>query len=254
MLFALLISGLAGLSTGIGGLVVLFFRRPGERMMSFSMGFAAGVMMTVSLSDMLPHTVETYCQTMPVTTAALCSTSLCLMGMVAAMLLERCIPSESEMATGRDGVPAGALRSAMVTTAAIVMHNLPEGILTLFTSYADPSLGLTLAAAVALHNIPEGFAISVPVYYATGSRARGVWYALASGLAEPAGAVLAFSLLRGFLSPLFLNGLIALIAGVMLYVSVSELIPQGFSASRHGGAAAGLCVGILVMSIGIHLV
>ena len=158
------------------------------------------------------------------------------------------------MATGRDGVPAGALRSAMVTTAAIVMHNLPEGILTLFTSYADPSLGLTLAAAVALHNIPEGFAISVPVYYATGSRARGVWYALASGLAEPAGAVLAFSLLRGFLSPLFLNGLIALIAGVMLYVSVSELIPQGFSASRHGGAAAGLCVGILVMSIGIHLV
>ena len=71
MLFALLISGLAGLSTGIGGLAVLFFRRPGERMMSFSMGFAAGVMMTVSLSDMLPHTVETYCQTMPVTTAAL---------------------------------------------------------------------------------------------------------------------------------------------------------------------------------------
>lgn len=254
MLFALLLSGLAGLSTGIGGLAVLFFRRPGDGMMSFSMGFAAGVMTTVSLSDMLPHTVETYGRTMPVTTAALCSASLCLMGMLVALVLEKCIPAEGELAAARADAPSGALRSAMVTTAAIVLHNLPEGILTLFTSYADPTLGLTLAAAVALHNIPEGFAISVPVYYATGSRARSVWYALASGLAEPAGAVLAFSLLRNFLSPLFLNGLIALIAGVMLYVSVSELIPQGFARGRRGGAVAGLCVGILVMSVGIHLV
>ena len=250
----MLLSGLAGLSTGIGGLAVLFFRRPGNRMMSFSMGFAAGVMMTVSLSDMLPHTVETYGETMPITQAAFYSASLCLMGMIVALLLERCIPSECELAAGREGASAGALRSAMVTTAAIVMHNLPEGILTLFTTYADPTLGLTLAAAVALHNIPEGFAISVPVYYATGSRARGVLYALFSGLAEPAGAVLAFLFLRSFLSALFLNGLIALIAGVMLYVSVSELIPQGFSSGDRGGTVAGLCVGILIMSIGIHLV
>ncbi len=254
MLFALLLSGLAGLSTGIGGLAVLFFRRPGDRMMAFSLGFAAGVMTTVSLSDMLPHTVATYGETMLPASAAFCSASLCFMGMITALLLEKCIPGEEEMAVNRSGAPAGALRSAMVTTAAIVLHNLPEGILTLFTGYADPTLGLTLAAAVALHNIPEGFAISVPVYYATGSRARGIWYAMASGLAEPAGAVLAFSLLRNFLSPLFLNGLIALIAGVMLYVSVSELLPQAFARGRRGGAVAGLCLGVLVMSIGIYLV
>ena len=120
--------------------------------------------------------------------------------MLIALLLERCIPDEK----GACGPPgqacgawdaghqSGALRSAMVTTAAIVLHNLPEGILTLFTSYASPTLGATLTLAIALHNIPEGIAISVPVYYATNSRVRGALYALLSGLAEPAGALLAF--------------------------------------------------------------
>ena len=149
---------------------------------------------------------------------------------------------------------ASALRSALVTTAAIVLHNLPEGILTLFTSYASPALGITLTLAIALHNIPEGVAISVPVYYATGSRVRAVLYALFSGLAEPAGALLAFCLLRGFFSPLFLNGLIATVAGVMIYVSISELIPEGFSYGRRSYTVGGLVAGILAMSVGIYLV
>ena len=202
MLFALTLTTLAGLSTGLGGLVVLLFKRPRARMMAFSMGFAGGVMLTVSLSDMLPHTVETYSDTMGRFPAALASASLCVMGMLIALLLERCIPDEKELAARPDGhaargTPAinpGALRSAMVTTAAIVLHNLPEGILTLFTSYASPTLGATLTLAIALHNIPEGIAISVPVYYATNSRVRGALYALLSGLAEPAGALLAFTM------------------------------------------------------------
>ena len=258
MLFALTLTTLAGLSTGLGGLVVLLFKRPRARMMAFSMGFAGGVMLTVSLSDMLPHTVETYSDTMGRFPAALASASLCVMGMLIAL----CIPDEKELAARPDGhaargTPAinpGALRSAMVTTAAIVLHNLPEGILTLFTSYASPTLGATLTLAIALHNIPEGIAISVPVYYATNSRVRGALYALLSGLAEPAGALLAFFLLRSFISPLFLNGLIATIAGIMIYVSISELIPEGFSYGRRGYTVGGLVAGILAMSVGIYLV
>ena len=253
MLFALTLTTLAGLSTGLGGLVVLLFKRPRARMMAFSMGFAGGVMLTVSLSDMLPHTVETYSDTMGRFPAALASASLCVMGMLIALLLERCIPDEKELAARPDGhaargTPAinpGALRSAMVTTA---------GILTLFTSYASPTLGATLTLAIALHNIPEGIAISVPVYYATNSRVRGALYALLSGLAEPAGALLAFFLLRSFISPLFLNGLIATIAGIMIYVSISELIPEGFSYGRRGYTVGGLVAGILAMSVGIYLV
>ena len=316
MLFALTLTTLAGLSTGLGGLVVFLVRRPRQRTMAFSLGFAGGVMITVSLSDMLPHAVGTYTETMGRFPAALAAVSLCAAGMMIALLLERCVPDEAELAarhagSARDGKSgrgsaggtgsmregrrgaghaggaagtgstwkggrgaghaggisgtgnlqesghgagsAGALRSALVTTAAIVLHNLPEGILTLFTSYASPALGITLTLAIALHNIPEGVAISVPVYYATGSRVRAVLYALFSGLAEPAGALLAFCLLRGFFSPLFLNGLIATVAGIMIYVSISELIPEGFSYGRRGHAVAGLAVGVLTMSIGICL-
>lgn len=308
MLFALTLTTLAGLSTGLGGLVVLLVRRPQERTMAFSLGFAGGVMVTVSLSDMLPHAIETYTETMGRLPAALAAVSLCAAGMAVALFLERCVPDEAALAarhaesvlahrsggeprentggTGRADVTgalrsknaqeadsgarhaesmrdssrgarragsAGALRSALVTTAAIVLHNLPEGILTLFTSYASPALGVTLTLAIALHNIPEGVAISVPVYYATGSRVRAVLYALFSGLAEPAGALLAFYLLRGFFSPLFLNGLIATVAGIMIYVSISELIPEGFSYGKRGHAVAGLAVGVLTMSIGICL-
>ncbi len=258
MLFALTLTTLAGLSTGLGGLAVLLVRRPKARTMAFSLGFAGGVMLTVSLSDMLPHTVETYAQTMGRFPAALASASLCVAGMAVALLLERCVPDEAELAArgrkaGAPGADPGALRSALVTTAAIVLHNLPEGILTLFTSYASPALGVTLTLAIALHNIPEGVAISVPVFYATGSRARAMLYALFSGLAEPAGALLAFFLLRGFFSPLFLNGLIAIVSGIMLYVSISELAPGSFSYGRRGYAVAGLAVGIVTMSIGIYL-
>ena len=297
MLFALTLTTLAGLSTGLGGLVVFLVRRPRQRTMAFSLGFAGGVMITVSLSDMLPHAVGTYTETMGRFPAALAAVSLCAAGMMIALLLERCVPDEAELAarhagsardgkSGRGGAAgtgstweggrgaghaggirgtgslqesghgagsAGALRSALVTTAAIVLHNLPEGILTLFTSYASPALGITLTLAIALHNIPEGVAISVPVYYATGSRVRAVLYALFSGLAEPAGALLAFCLLRGFFSPLFLNGLIATVAGIMIYVSISELVPEGFSDGKRGHAVAGLAVGVLTMSIGICL-
>lgn len=252
MLFAIITTTLAGLSTGLGGLVVLLCRRPAARMMAFSMGFAGGVMITVSLADMLPHTVETYTAGMSPFSAALASASLCVMGMAIASLLARCVP-EPKLGV-QEPERKNALHSAVVTTAAIMLHNLPEGILTLFTGYANPKLGLTLALAIALHNIPEGIAIAVPVYYATGSRARAAWYAFCSGLAEPAGALLAFWLLSRYLSPLFLNGLIALVAGIMLQVSFSELIPEGFSYNKRGYTVGGLCLGVLVMHIGLYLV
>lgn len=252
MLQALMITTLAGISTGIGGLVVLLCKRPQEKMMAFSLGFAAGVMITVSLVDMLPHAVETYAEQHAQGTALLYSLSLCLAGMGIAWALERCVPAPRDI---DEAMPRSkALRSAMVTTMAIVLHNLPEGIITMFTGYANPAMGITLALAIALHNIPEGIAIAVPVYYATGSRARGALYALFSGLAEPFGALIAFGLLWQFLTPMFLNGLLAIVAGIMLYVSFHELLPESFFYKKTRASVQGLCVGTLLMSVGIYLV
>lgn len=251
MMHALLLSAAAGLSTGLGGLIVFFLRRPSQRVMSFSLGFAGGVMITVSLSDLLPQVTALYAASMGRAKAGFCAASLCGLGMAAAALIGALVPEHTGTA---DGQEQRVYRTAFVTTFSVMLHNLPEGILTLFTSYADPSLGVLLTFAVALHNIPEGIAVAVPVYCASRSRVKAAVYAFLSGAAEPAGALLAFFCLRTLLTPLFLNGLIALISGVMLWVSAAELVPQSFSFGKSGTAACGISAGVLVMSVGICLV
>lgn len=259
MLTAILMTTAAGLSTGLGGLAALLSRRPTDRLLSFSQGFAGGVMLTVSLSDMLPHAVEGYLAVMDRTRAVGAAVSLFFLGMLIALLLQECLPEprpEKLALAGNDrnaGQLRRAARSAIITTAVILLHNLPEGILTLFTGYANPDFGLTLTLAIALHNIPEGIAVSIPVFYATGSRWKGVALSLISGLAEPAGALAAFFLFRGMITPLFLNGLVTGIAGVMSFVSISELLPESFACEKKAPAVAGVALGILIMSGGIYL-
>ncbi len=240
---------LAGLSTGAGGLIPLFLPAS-DRLMAASMGFAGGVMLTVSLADLLPGALAWYRQILPPLPAALALVSLLCMGMGLAALLGRLLP---EVPAPRAGMPAGraaALRGAMAAGLALVLHNLPEGLLTLFAGVADPKLGLRMALAIALHNLPEGVAVAAPLYCATGKRGRSALAALASGLAEPVGAVLAFGLLYGRLSPGFLSGLLVLVAGIMCWVSAAELIPGGLTAGR-GAAVGGLAGGICLMLAGI---
>lgn len=242
----------AGLSTGLGGLVVFFCRRPTTRLLAGSMGFAAGVMLTVSLVDMLPATMESYRTFMPAAQAVWATLSLFCCGCVIARLLSDCLPRPSAQ-FAQDRFTLQAAQSALVTMAVIVLHNLPEGILTLFTGYQNPRLGVVLTAAIALHNIPEGIAVSMPVFYATKSRVRGFWAALGSGLAEPCGALLCFFVLRRFISNAFLDGLVALIAGLMCFVCYSELIPGSLQYKQNKAAVLGMAVGTVVMGAGIWL-
>lgn len=258
MLTAILMTSLAGLSTGLGGLIVVGCRKPTDRMMAFSLGFAGGVMLTVSLADMLPETVEAYRTFLPRGKAVFAALSLFIAGCVIAWLLQNCLPEPdaAKLAKRGDGnvtMRVRAAKSAIVTTAVLLLHNLPEGILTLFTGYGNPKLGLTLTIAIALHNIPEGIAVSVPVYYATGSKMRGFLASLGSGLAEPVGAVLAFFLLRQYISPAFLDGLVAMIAGIMSFVSYSELIPGSLEWNEKGAAILGMVAGTVIMAVGIFL-
>lgn len=256
LLPALLMTSLAGLSTGLGGLVVMFCRRPTGKLLAFSLGFAGGVMLTVSLVDMLPAAAAGYDGFMSRQGATAATLSLFVLGCIIAKLLAACLPEPKTEALSTDADPAlvkKAAKSALVTAAVLLLHNLPEGILTLFTGYGDPRLGLTLTLAVALHNIPEGIAVSVPVYYATGSKKKAALMSFLSGVAEPAGAILCFFLLRSFITGYFLDGLVAMIAGIMSYVSFSELIPGSLGYGADKQAVAGMTAGTVIMWLGIRL-
>jgi len=148
--------------------------------------------------------------------------------------------------------PSSALlRTGVLTAIVIALHNFPEGIATFFASMKDLSLGGTIAFAIAIHNIPEGISVSVPVYYATGSRRKAFWLSFASGLSEPVGAVLGFLVLQPFLGGPMFGFVLAAVAGIMIYISLDELLPSAREFGESHLAMAGLAGGIAVMALSL---
>ena len=250
----IVLTTIAGLSTGLGG-VLAVLGKPTEKLLAASAGFAGGVMLTASLADLLPEALHFYSGYLPPLACGGALAVLTALGMAAAGLLGHLLPEESELAVrfgqGRDPARAAAMRTALITGAALLLHNFPEGVLTFFAGTADPSLGLRTAAAIALHNIPEGLAVAVPFAYATRRRTAGVLAALVSGLAEPLGAVLAWLFLRQLFTPGFLNGTVVLAAGVMVWVALAQLLPGALHPAHRTAGILGAAAGCLLMLLGI---
>ena len=152
---------------------------------------------------------------------------------------------------GRLANPKHMMRTGLMTALVIGIHNFPEGIATFMAALEDPRMGLAIAVAIAIHNIPEGIAVSVPVYYATGSRKRAFKFSFLSGLAEPVGAVVGYLILAPFLTPEMLGYIFAAIAGIMVYISLDELLPAAHEYGEHHVAIWGLIIGMAVMAAGI---
>jgi ZIP family zinc transporter len=139
-------------------------------------------------------------------------------------------------------------RMGIFTAAAIAIHNFPEGLAVFFSALSNQDLGVVIAATIALHNIPEGMAIAVPIYFATKSRMRAFSYSFLSGLAEPVGAIIGYALLKPFLSPLVFGIVLASVAGIMVYISLDELLPAAEEYGEHHIAISGLIIGMAVMA------
>jgi len=173
-------------------------------------------------------------------------------------------------AVGRKKRPAGVhthaahdaalLRMGLFTALAIGIHNFPEGLATFLAALEDPALGVAIAVAIALHNIPEGISVSVPIYYATGKRRKAFVYSVLSGMAEPVGALLAYAVLRtvaggpsGAVPPQLMGILFAGVAGIMVYISLDELLPTSRAYGKGHDSVLGLIGGMLVMAISLLL-
>lgn len=232
---------LAGLFTFLGG-VLGVMRPPSRRTMAAVLGFAAGVMLTISLADLLPHCTGMYARWMGLPMAAAATASLLLLGMVAAALLEQGVEKPDD--------PAAISWFLML---AILLHNLPEGVLTLFASVQEPTLGWHTTLAIGMHNIPEGISVAMPLYYATRKRTKALGAALITGLAEPAAALLAYGVLHFWMNPAMVAGLLAWSAGVMCWVSVAELIPAGLALGYPRRVGVGACLGMAAMLLGMGL-
>ena len=240
----IVLTTLAGLSTGLGGALAAL-AKPSETMLAASAGFAGGVMLTASLADLMPEALEFYSGYLQPLPCGGAIVTLLALGMLTAGLLGRLLPEETELAAkyGQNTARTKAMRTALITGTALLLHNFPEGVLTLFAGTADPAL--------ALHNIPEGLAVAVPFAYATNSRAKGALAALVSGLAEPAGALVALFLFRSLFTPGFLTGTMVLVAGIMIWVALAQLLPTAFAPAHRLPGILGAAAGCLLMLLGI---
>ncbi len=268
-LFAFGYTVFAGLATGVGSLIALVAKRKTSRFLSVALGFSAGVMIYVSLVELLNEAKADLVASLGPWIGAWSAVAGFLAGIGLIALIDRLVPPvvnphESrageaaayeaadaracpapDQATARHG---SLLRTGLLTALVVALHNFPEGIATFISSVRDASVGTAVAIAVAIHNIPEGISISVPVYYATGSRRRAFWYSFASGLAEPAGAVIGYMFLRPFLSGPLFGLVIAAVAGIMIYISLDELLPAARELGEPHFAMGGLVAGMAVMA------
>lgn len=247
ILIAFLFSLLAGLSTGLGSLVAFFIKDFKHRYLSLLMGFSAGVMIQISFMELLFSAV--------VETGFLIANISFFLGIATIAAIEFLIPHEyeEEKLTGKEKKNKRLMKTGILVSAGILIHNFPEGIVTLFGTIKDPHLGLVLLIAIALHNIPEGISVSIPIYYATKNRKKAFLWSLLSGISEPIGAVIGFFVLFPFINPFVLNMALAFVAGIMVFISFDELLPLSLSHGEAHLAITSLFLGMLTMTAVLFL-
>lgn len=251
---ALAMSLIAGLSTCIGSFIAIFAKRTDTKMLSFALGFSAGVMILVSFADLLPEARMSLSQAAgPKLGGAAAALSL-IGGLAAAVLLDKLVPSfeNGTLASGAGPDKTAALkRMGLVTALALTLHNFPEGIATFMAGYSNFRIGLPITLSISMHNIPEGIAVSIPVLYGTGSRPKAFFASALSGLSEPLGAILAFLILAPFLNESVLGAIFGAVAGIMIYLSFDELIPTSERYGRQRLTLCGVFAGAAVMLLAL---
>ena len=247
---ALLLSFLAGAATMLGGGLAFIIKKENLSALSVGVGFSAGVMLYVSFCELLPQAQQALKNLYGPAGGEWGSRALFFGGIFTAWLIDTCLPSHHVELHTLD--PQDKLkRLGLFTALALAIHNFPEGMATFMAALQAPSLGISVAVAVAVHNIPEGVSVALPVFHATHSRAKAFWYSALSGLAEPAGALMGFLLLRAVLHAAAFGVLFAWVAGIMVYISLDELLPTAHEYGQGHRVILGVVSGMAVMALSL---
>ncbi len=258
--FAFGLTLFAGLSTGIGSAIAFFAKRTNTKFLSISLGFSAGVMIYVSFVEIMVKAGDVLILELGIRGGNWATVSAFFGGILVIAIIDKLIPSienphEIRKVEEMDHQLKNQklMRMGLFTALAIAIHNFPEGLATFTAALSDPRLGIPIAVAIAIHNIPEGIAVSVPIYYATGNKRKAFRLSFLSGLAEPIGAIVGFLILMPFMSPVVFGVLFAGVAGIMVFISLDELLPSAREYGEHHLSIYGLVGGMAVMAISLLL-
>ncbi|MBR5614578.1 MAG: zinc transporter ZupT [Clostridia bacterium] len=252
---AIMLTTLAGLSTGIGGLVAFFSKKTNTKFLAFTLGISAGVMIYVSFMELLVKAIGTLGIIYGDKPGTIRATIAFFGGILVAALIDRFVPEGNSADTLKNSSAqkgkSGLFRTGLVTAVVMGVHNFPEGMATFVSALQSPVMALPIVAAIAIHNIPEGVAVSVPIFYATGNRQKAFLYSLVSGLAEPIGAIIGYLVLMPFINESLNAVIFAAVAGIMVFISVNEILPSAREYSDSYISVSGLVLGMLVMAVSL---
>ncbi|GAA0772889.1 zinc transporter ZupT [Clostridium subterminale] len=263
----------AGLSTGIGSALAFFAKKTNTKFLSISLGFSAGVMIYVSMIEIFVEARKLLSIELGYKLGSWVTVGAFFSGMLIIALIDKLIPSgenphdiykieelnETEKSNLKDTSKDTSkdnkklLRMGLLTALAVGIHNFPEGLATFISALQQPSIAIPITIAIAIHNIPEGIAVSVPVFYATGSRKKAFLYSFLSGLSEPLGAIIGYLVLMPFINNITLGIIFAIVAGIMIFISLDELLPSAREYGEHHLSIYGLVAGMAVMAISLLL-
>lgn len=262
ILLAFALTLIAGLSTGIGSAIAFLTKRTNKKFLSLSLGFSAGVMIYVSFVELFPTAKDSIGEVHGEKVADLITAIAFFCGMGLIAIIDKLIPSyenphEVKSIESMDHQPHDQklMRMGIFSALAIGIHNFPEGLATFIAGLSNPEIAYPITFAIAIHNIPEGIAVSVPIYFATGNRRKAFKLSFLSGLSEPLGAVIGFLLIYFVvgINAVVLGVLFALVAGIMVFISLDELLPTAKEYGAHHLSIYGLVAGMGLMAFSLLL-
>ena len=266
---ALVLTLIAGFATGIGGALVLFKKKLSSNFLAGALGLSAGVMIFISLAELYPEAQTEIMSIAPDSHGKTFVMIAFFVGMGIITLIDFLIPEYENpheapgLSLGDKTAAVDKLQNSGTTTAlkklgimsaiAIAVHNFPEGVATFIGALNNPEMGAGITFAIALHNIPEGIAVAIPIYYATQNRGKALLYATLSGLSELLGAALCIAVTKIFGIELTGSGMafpliLSAVAGIMVYISLDELLPTAEKYGKHHIAIGGVVAGMAIMA------
>jgi ZIP family zinc transporter len=255
IIFALLLTLFAGLASGIGGLLAFTKLANNAKFFASSLGFSAGVMIYVSFLEIIPKGLTALNENFTSSVSEWIAIGGFFVGIIFILLIDQLIPHEQNPHEIKEkNQNSNLIRMGLFSAFAIALHNFPEGMATFYAALEDARLGFGITIAIALHNIPEGIAIALPIYQATKNRAKAFNLALISGLAEPIGALIGFLIFSSILPTSVFGVIFPFVGGIMVYISLDELLPTSEKYGHHHLSILGLIGGMAVMALSLLII
>ncbi len=261
LLIAFGLTMVAGLSTGIGGAIAYFAKSTNTRFLSLSLGFSGGIMIYISFVEIFFKAKNQLVLVWGAQSGYLATIVAFFGGMLLIALIDKFVPEAEnphevhsvEEMNKEEKRKNKLVRLGKYSALVIAIHNFPEGIATFIATLGDLSVGIPIAIAIAIHNIPEGIAVSVPVFYGSGDRRKAFRLSFFSGLAEPVGALIGFFILWPFMTPALFGLVFAAVAGIMVFISIDNLLPTAREYGEHHLTVYGVLTGMAVMAVSLAL-